>query len=140
MRPLQAYRDAAEARGLAWTGLREEVVRFLWRMRRPCGAYEIARGLGRDGAARHANSIYRTLRPFEQAGLVLSVISRRAFLLTPDPGVRWWGIFLCSGCERFVIAPMQAAGDRVRNLLAQAAFLGRSISIECLGRCGCCAP
>lgn len=136
--PLQSYREAAEARGIAWTQLREDVIRFLWRKRRPCGAYQIARGLGKDGLSRHANSVYRVLRPFEKAGLVLSVVSRRAFLLVPDPGERWWGVSLCVACDRFAAVPMQAAGERLRSLLAAAAFLGRSFSLECLGRCCRC--
>lgn len=136
--PLKSYREAAEARGIAWTQLREDVIGFLWKKRRPCGAYQIARGLGQAGLSRHANSVYRVLRPFEQAGLVLSVVSRRAFLLVPDPGERWWAISLCTACDSFAAVPMHAAGERLRSLLAAAAFLGRSFSLECLGRCCRC--
>src|SRR5687767_12287183 len=136
---LASYLEEAEMRGLGWSQLREDVLRFLRGERRPCGAYEIARELGQRGASRHAHSIYRSLRLLERTGLVISVISRRAFLLVPDPKLRSWAVFLCSGCRAFTAVPARQAGERLRALAVEVAFRGRSFSLECLGRCCRCS-
>jgi Fe2+ or Zn2+ uptake regulation protein len=115
------------------------VLRFLRAERRPCGAYEIARELGETGSSRHAHSIYRSLRLLEKTGLVISVISRRAFLLVPDPKLHSWAVFLCSTCPAFAAIPARQAGERLKAIASEVAFRGRSFSLECLGRCCRCS-
>jgi Fe2+ or Zn2+ uptake regulation protein len=137
--PLATYLEEAETRGLGWSRLRADVLRYLRAERRPCGAYEIARELGRTGSSRHAHSIYRSVRLLEKTGLVISVISRRAFLLVPDPKLRSWAVFLCSTCPAYAAVPARQAGAQLKAIAAEVAFRGRSFSMECLGRCCRCS-
>ena len=137
--PFEAYlRHGAEA-GIGWTELRRRVLRLLWGAARPLGAYETADRLRADGRRVAPVTVYRCLAAFEEAGLILPVVTWKRYLLSPDPARGWWGLLLCRSCGAATPVDLADAGGSAERALAKRGFVPRRWALECEGRCRACA-
>lgn len=134
--PYADYLRCGTARGIRWTMLREEVLALLWADPRPWNAYQIAGALGSGGP--RPNSVYRALKPLEEAGLILPIVSRNRHIVSPDPWARDWGVMLCASCGRAVAVRMPGQQARLRELCAARGFRPARTYVECVGRCEGC--
>lgn len=138
--PFEAYCIVAEERGLDLTPLRLEVLSALWRSNEPMGAYDIVRELARAGFLKgYPNSVYRTLDTLIEAGLVVSIVSWKRFIISPDPSQLLWAINLCDRCGSRGCLPMQKVSDQIVYTAARERFQVDRIHIECIGICRDCA-
>jgi Fe2+ or Zn2+ uptake regulation protein len=124
--------------GRSRTSLRERIFAFLWTEARPLGPYEIARALAGTKVRIYPNSVYRVLRDFEQAGLVLPIASLRRYIVSPDPPVRDWALFACTACGKVTAVPNSTGTDVLRALCLERGFRPQSLIMECIGLCGNC--
>ena len=136
--PFETYLSRGEAAGLRWSLHRQNVLRTLWEADRPIGAYEIAQVLGSDGVPKHPTVIYRCLRALEEARLVISVISWKRFVISPDPEAACWGLLLCKNCRCHLAVDLTAQQARLNTGLAGRGFLPRAVSVEAEGLCRAC--
>lgn len=137
--PLDDYVACGSDAGIRWTRRREAVLRLIWSARRPLGAYEVAERLGGGGRVVHPASVYRCLRCFEEAGLVLPVVTWKKHLLSPDPRVRCWGLLLCRGCGSCTAVDLSRERRALDGKLAARGFVPRAYSAESEGQCRACA-
>ena len=137
--PFELYvRHGTEA-GLAWTLLRKRVFRTIWSADRPVGAYEVAERLGDAGRPVSAVTVYRCLGAFEQAGLVVPLVSLKRYLLAPDPAAGPWAFLLCRVCGSCSPVDLRPARDRLeRKLRAAGGFQPRRYAVEWHGLCRAC--
>lgn len=136
--PIEAYRAHGASAGLQWTKPRERLLHLIWTEEKPLGAYEAADRLSGQGARAHATSIYRWMQSFEEAGLVLPIVTWNRFLLSPDPAVKLWGLLLCRGCRACI--PVNLAPERpwLERTLGHRGFEARRYCVECEGQCSAC--
>ncbi|MEA3012575.1 MAG: Fur family transcriptional regulator, zinc uptake regulator [Sphingomonadales bacterium] len=125
--------------GRSRTPLRERIFAFLWTEARPLGPYEITKALSGSKARIYPNSVYRVLRDFEQAGLVLPIASLKRYIVSPDPPVRNWALFACTACGEVTAVPNPTGADDLHALCREQGFRPQSLVMECLGLCGNCS-
>jgi Fur family zinc uptake transcriptional regulator len=136
--PLEAYRLHGSEAGLRWTGTREAVLRLIWGSGKPLGAYEAAARLSSPERPVHAASVYRCLNCLSEAGLILPLLAWKKYLISPDPGVRTWGVLLCGGCGACSAVDLSGQADALHRRCAEYRFVPRAFAAECEGRCGGC--
>jgi Fur family zinc uptake transcriptional regulator len=138
--PFETYVSHGTAAGIRWTGRREDVLRLIWSVEQPLGAYEVAERLGGHGASVvHPTSVYRCLRCLEAAGLVLPVVTWKKHVLSPDPQVRCWGLLLCRHCRSCMPVDLTAGRERLDRRLSARGFAPRTYSAESVGACLACS-
>jgi Fur family zinc uptake transcriptional regulator len=138
--PLETYLTAGRVRGISWTALRRQVLELLWRDGRPWGAYNLADELRKTGGTIYPNSLYRILGLLEAAGLIVTIASNRRVQILPDPEQRDWAVLQCSGCDSSRLIPFTTPAGIVRAAATRHGHATDQLVIECLGRCGSCAP
>ncbi len=136
--PIEVYLAHGMNAGLRWTQLRERLLRLIWEAETPLGAYEAAERLGEAGRPAHPTSVYRWLQCFEQAGLVLPIVTWNRYLLSPNPGVKLWGLLLCRSCRSCSLVDLTAEHEALERKLEERAFTSRLSCVECEGRCRLC--
>jgi len=136
--PFKAYL-AHGLRGRArWTENKVTVLQAVWSADRPIGAYEIADRLAIDGVPMHPAVVYRCLHTLVDARLVVSVISWKRYVISPDPSVACWGLLLCKSCRSHLAVDLAAQQARLDLRLAERGFAPRHHSAEVEGTCGRC--
>lgn len=136
--PIEAYLAHGASAGLRWTELRERLLRLIWSVSAPLGAYEAAERLSARGRSAHPTSVYRWLQCFERAGLVLKIVSWNRFLLSPNPTVPLWGLLLCRSCRSCAVIDLTPESDPLDRMLAERSFSQSRRCVECEGRCQAC--
>lgn len=137
--PFDAYLGHGAEAGLVWTLLRKRVLCTIWSAARPIGAYEVAERLTDGGRPVSAVSVYRCLGAFEEAGLVVPIVSLKRYILSPEPGAGPWAFLLCRGCGSCCAVDLRPARDRLARNLGARAFLPRRYAVEWHGLCRACA-
>lgn len=137
--PLRDYHQAeAASRGsLSW--LRRRVLELLWRSRKPWGVYDIANRISEEGRKTHPNSVYRSIKSLAAAGLIIPIVSRSRYIISPDPEAGCWAVMLCSRCSNFSVVPMAAEGQELWSVARGFGFRPDRANIECIGLCRACA-
>lgn len=135
--PFDAYLAHGTAAGLHWTSRREDVLRCFWEAELPLGAYELADQLG-GGERVHPPTVYRCLRSLEEAGLVLPILALKKHVLSPDPGIRSWGLLVCRGCRACKPIDLTPERDNLDHRLRACGYEPRTCWAEAHGHCGGC--
>jgi Fur family zinc uptake transcriptional regulator len=135
---LDRYLSAGEARGIAWTPLRQQVLELLWRSGKAWGAYALAEELRTARRGVYPNSVYRILALFEQARLIVTIVSSRRVQISPDPAEDDWAVLQCPGCERFELVPFTPQAAVVRAAADRLGYAAGQVMIECVGQCRAC--
>ena len=132
--------EACRARGAQITPLREAVLRALYAMRGPVGAYDLKHQLSKS-LGRHisAASIYRTLDFLCGHGVAARIESRNAYIPCAHPGKdQPCVLFVCNDCG----ASSEIENKKLdRLLIADADELGFTIDhriVELTGSCADC--
>lgn len=136
--PLDLYLQHGARAGIAWTELKLYVLRLIWALEKPFGAYEVAARATRGGRRMHAGTVYRCLGCFQDAGLVVPIVTWKRYLLSPDPAVDWWGLLLCRGCGACSPFPLVDEREALDRALGIRGFAPRRYAAECEGRCNAC--
>jgi Fe2+ or Zn2+ uptake regulation protein len=114
------------------------LLRLIWSAGAPLGAYEAATQLAVPGRSAHPASVYRLLQSFQEAGLVLPIVTWNRYLVSPDPAVRLWGLLLCRSCRSCTAVDLASEQEALDRRLEARAFAGRRCCIECEGECRAC--
>lgn len=135
---LDHYLAVGRDRGVLWTPLRQQVLELLWRSGRPWGAYALAEELRRARCRGYPNSVYRILSIFEQARLIVTIVSSRRVQISPDPAETDWAVLQCPGCDRFELLPFSRQAAIVREAADRLGYAAGQVMIECVGQCRLC--
>ncbi len=136
--PLELYLQHGARSGIRWTELKEYVLRLIWALEKPFGPYEVAALATAAGRRMHAVTVYRCLACFEEAGLVVPIVTWKRYFLSPDPVVDWWGVLLCRSCGSSLPFPMVQQREALGRALENRGFAPRRYAAECQGRCAAC--
>lgn len=135
---IELYLAHGTNEGVRWTPLRERLLRLIWQAETPLGAYEAAERLCEHGRVTHPTSVYRWLQCFEQAGLVLPIVTWNRYLLSPNPAVKRWGLLLCRSCRSCTAINLEEDRKELEQRLKERGFNPRIFCVECQGRCRIC--
>lgn len=136
---LETYLTLGRERGIHWTPLAGTVLRHLWRVGEPLGAYALRDQLSELGQGIHSTSVYRQIDRLAAAGLILPIVLRRAVVISPDPFIAQWLVLVCSNCRRVELVASPSALDLVDSLAAMNSFRRRFVHLECSGLCPYCS-
>jgi Fur family zinc uptake transcriptional regulator len=130
------------ARGIRWTGLREQVFRHIATSHKPASAYDLIESLARDGKRLAPISIYRILDVLLEAGLVHRLESRNAFFacMTEHPAAAQTITFVCEDCEQVAEVEAPDTLSALAHVLRARHLQPRNTVIEVNGlceECGC---
>lgn len=137
--PLEEYLSHGMTAGIRWTQIRAAVLHSLWSAGTPLGAYETAERLSKPERQVHATSVYRCLRCFADAGLVVPIVVWKKYLISPNPSVRAWGVLLCKSCGSGSTIDLSRELGPLSKALETRCFVPRIFAAECEGRCGECS-
>ncbi|HYW16834.1 MAG TPA: hypothetical protein VE891_11875 [Allosphingosinicella sp.] len=135
---LDHYFAVGRDRGISWTPLRQQILELLWRSGKPWGAYALAEELRRASFQGYPNSVYRILAIFEQARLVVNIVSSRRVQISPDPAEFAWAVLQCPECDRFELVPFTSQAAIVREAAGRLGYATGQVMIECIGQCRGC--
>jgi Fur family zinc uptake transcriptional regulator len=136
--PLDHYLAVGRERGISWTPLREQVLELLWRSGKAWGAYALADELRTARRGVYPNSVYRILALFEEARLIVNVVSSRRVRISPDPAECDWAVLQCPKCDRFELVPFTPQAAIVRAAADRLGYEAGQVMIECVGQCRSC--
>lgn len=136
-----AAREALQAAGEQWTGMRSDIFDVLASFEKPASAYDIADLVSAKRSKRVApNSVYRILDLFVANNLANRVESANAYLANPHPGCEHDCIFLiCNSCGSATHIDDDKLSNSVRSSASKAGFADLRPVIEVRGVCAHCA-
>lgn len=135
--------DALKHHGSLLTPLRECILKELQSASGPIGAYDLAERIGRFGKRRPvaANTIYRILATFVDAGVVRRLQSRHAFTVIQPGEADTALVLLCDDCGGSTAVNDTRLDARLLESAREQGFEPTSRIVELAGRCrACIAP
>lgn len=118
----------------------EQVLALLRASPQPLGAYELVHRLADEGDRIAPTQVYRVLGALKDAGLILRVESRNAFIAAhhahaPDEAI---ALLVCACCGRVEEADADFIAPALRPTTMALGFTPHRTSLEVLGECGTC--
>ncbi|MCO4052771.1 MAG: transcriptional repressor [Bosea sp.] len=118
----------------------EQVLALLRESAQPLGAYELVHRLADGGDRIAPTQVYRVLGALKDAGLVLRVESRNAFIAAqhvhqPDEPV---ALLVCACCGKVEEADAEFIAPALKPTAQAFGFTPLRTSLEVLGECGNC--